>query len=447
MEWNGKAVNDRWNGKVRVNMESVDLDQALMYFRQPGFRRLFEGFQKRYVSLGRVGGTVTLYSLKEEERDVLEGFLQVDCHHKKSLTVSAERMKKALLQTKFADISFEDLLHEYFPGEMVSKKELEIERKKQQEENFYKMAEGVEDTKAGLWFLNAVKNKDGMYRLLCQEEEKNTKWALEQMPYLLKALNELPVWKKEKQRLPVFASLVTGNPHYFDEGTRMFRYLLYGICGVCDLAYPQKQNAEMKAELLYQAGILKDDISNNVTCIGLTGYLYSGEIHKGMQGFLEQGEMLQLNLAHLGKLKSVEAKGKRVYIVENPSIFQKLAAETKGKASVICSNGQLRLAVFILLDFLAEGGCELWYSGDFDPEGLNIAQKLKNRYGKRLYFWHYEWEDYSQAKSMELISEMRLKQLVSLTDPVLQRAGEWLKQEKVAGYQENMWDCLKIDNV
>lgn len=426
-------------------MENENLDEALEYFKQPGFRRLFEGFQKRYVSLGRVGGTVTLSSLKEEERDVLEGFLQIDCHHRKSLTVSVERMVKALQQTKFSEISFEELLYEYFPKEMISKKEREIRRKKQQEQNFCQMAEGFEDTKAGQWFWSTINKKEGAYRLLCQEEEKNTKWALEHIPYLLKALNELPVWKKEKQRLPVFASFITGNPHYFDEGTKMFRYLLYGICGVCDLSYPQKQNAEMKAELLYRAGVLKDDISNSVTCIGIRGYLSSGEIHKGMQGFQEQGEMLQLNLNHLGNLKSVEGMGQQVYIVENPSVFQKLAEETKGKASVICANGQLRLAVFVLLDFLAETGCEFWYSGDFDPEGLNIAQKLKDRYGKQLFFWHYEWEDYNRAKSMEVVSEKRLRQLASLTDPVLQRAGQWIEKEKVVGYQENMWNYLKIN--
>ena len=50
-------------------METTELKEALVYFKQPGFQRLFKGFQKRYISLGRVGGTVTLHSLSEEERD------------------------------------------------------------------------------------------------------------------------------------------------------------------------------------------------------------------------------------------------------------------------------------------------------------------------------------------------------------------------------------------
>lgn len=425
-------------------MENKKLKEALEYFKQPGFQRLFEGFQKRYVSLGRVGGTVTLNSLTEEERDVLEGFFQIDCHHKKSLTVSVGRMEKSLSKTKFSEICFEELLHEYFPKEMISKREQEASRKIQAQQHFIQMAEGFENTKAGQWFFHMIEEREGAYLLIHQEEEKNTKWALENIPYLLQALQMLPVWKGEKQRLPVFASLVTGNPHYFDEGTKMFRYLLYGICGVCNLSYPKKQNAEIKAELLYQAGILKDDISSSVTCIGVKGYLYSGEVHKGLQGFLEQGEMVQLNLQHLGKLKSVQGIGKTVYVVENPAIFQKLAEETKGKSSVVCGNGQLRLAVLVLLDFLTESGSTILYSGDFDPEGLAIAQKLKDRYRERLQFWHYEQEDYIQAKSMEKINERRLRQLDSLTDPILQRAGQWLREEEVAGYQENIWEQFKI---
>lgn len=420
-------------------METTELKEALVYFKQPGFQRLFKGFQKRYISLGRVGGTVTLHSLSEEERDVLEGFFQTDCHHKKSLTVSVEKMEKALLKTRFSGVSFEEILHGYFPEELISKRQQEEKRRNQAQQHFAQMVEDYKDTKAGQWFLGMIKEKEGAYFLLHQDEEKNTQWALENIPYLLKALELLPLWNGEKQRLAVFAAAVTGNPHYFDETNKMFRYLLYGICGVCNIPYPKNQNAEVRAELLYQAGILKDDISSNVTCIGIRGYLHSGKIHAGIEGFLKQGEMVQLNLHHMGNLKSVHSVGKIVYVVENPSIFQKLAEETKGEACVVCSNGQLRLAVLVLLDLLIESGSQIMYSGDFDPEGLMIAQKLKNRYHGKLQFWHYECKDYSKAKSMEEISEKRLKQLENITCVELQELILHMQKEKLAGYQENIW--------
>ncbi len=425
-------------------METTKLQEAIIYFKQPGFERLFKGFQKRYISLGRVGGSVTLHSLNEDELDALEGFFQKDCHHKKSLTVSVDTMEKALAKTRFSEVSFEEILHGYFPKELISKRQHEEERKIQTEKHFLQMVDGYEKTKAGQWFLKMLEEKEGVYSSLHQDEMKNTSWALENIPYLLKALEMLPLWHDEKQRIAVFASAVTGNPHYFDETNKMFRYLLYGICGVCNIQYPQKQNAEVKAELLYQAGILKDDISSNVTCIGIRGYLYSGEIHDGIEGFLKQGEMVQLNMYHLGKLKSIHSVGQKVYVVENPSIFQKLAEETKGKVCVVCSNGQLRLAVLVLLDLLTDTGSQILYSGDFDPEGLMIAQKLKNRYHEKLQLWHYECEDYTKAKSMEEISEKRLRQLENVTCEELQGLVSHMKREKLSGYQENIWQEFMV---
>lgn len=425
-------------------MENTQLEEALNYFSQPGFKRIFEGLGKRYISLGRVGGTVVLHSLTEVERDVLEGFFQTDCHHKKSMTISVEKIEKALQKTKFSDLGFEKIFHGYFPKELISKQEQEECRREQAKQNYEKILEGYEDTKAGQWFVHMLETKTGAYPLLHQDEEKHTGWTLENIPYVLRALNALPVWNGDKQRLPVFASAVTGNPHYFDETNRTFRYLLYGICDLCNIPYPKNQNAEIKAELLYRAGILKDDISSNVTCIGIRGYVSLGRIHEGIEGFWKLGEMVQLNLQHLGKLEAVEGVGGIAYVVENPSIFQKLAEETKGKFCVVCSNGQIRLAVLVLLDFLVSSGCLIRYSGDFDPEGLMIAQKLKKRYGEKLEFWHYSREDYEKAVSKEEISEKRLRQLEHITCAPLQELGDQMKRKRFAGYQENIWEEFVI---
>lgn len=424
-------------------MKNTNLEQALEYFKQPAFQRIFGGLKERYISLGRIGGTVTLSNLEEREIDVLEGFFQVDCHNREKLVISADRMEKALLQTRFSNISLEELLNGYFPNGMVSKKDKVKKERQQEQEYFSKIAEGAMDTRAGEWFCDMIENQNGAFLLLKQDIKNNSDWVLENIPYVLKALNELPCWEQKRLRLPVFAASITGNPHYFDEGSRMFRYLLYGICEVCEIPYPKQQTAEVKAEILYQAGILKDDISSFVTCIGITGFCLSGEMHKGLQGFYELKEMVQLNLYHLGQLNSVRAVTNQVYVVENPAIFQGLVEETKGNISIVCANGQLRIAVLILLDLLIKSGCELWYSGDFDPEGLTIAQKLKNRYGKKLCLWHYEWEDYEMAKSTEKITEERLKKLCILSDTILQKVSGWILQEGVAGYQENMWERLK----
>ena len=42
----------------------------------------------------------------------------------------------------------------------------------------------------------------------------------------------------------------------------------------------------------------------------------------------------------------------------------------------MCTYGQVRLSGIILLNLLIESGLKIYYSGDLDPEGIQIADKL-----------------------------------------------------------------------
>ena len=96
--------------------------------------------------------------------------------------------------------------------------------------------------------------------------------------------------------------------------------------------------------------------------------------------------------------------------------------------------------MLVLLDLLAKGGIEIYYSGDFDPEGLDIAQKLVSRYGNQLKLWCYETELYQKSMFFETISESRLKMLNRLTDKRLVAIGTLLKEYRHPGYQENIME-------
>ena len=85
---------------------------------------------------------------------------------------------------------------------------------------------------------------------------------------------------------------------------------------------------------------------------------------------------------------------------------------------------------------LAKEGTKLFYSGDFDPEGLQIADKLKHRYGDRLDLWRYGISDYEKAVSHETISQARLKKMDRLKNPELVRLSRVILQSGRAGYQE-----------
>lgn len=130
---------------------------------------------------------------------------------------------------------------------------------------------------------------------------------------------------------------------------------------------------------------MKDDLSNVVLTYHLHGRKKDGELHLGLEGFAQENEPVQLTLMTLGSLQDVWAENDMVYVVENPAVFSYLCKQYP-EGSFVCGNGQIRLAVWVLMDFLCQHH-HFCYGGDFDPEGLLIAQKLKERYQDRLSFW------------------------------------------------------------
>lgn len=201
-----------------------------------------------------------------------------------------------------------------------------------------------------------------------------------------------------------------------------------------------------KLTLLYQkAGILKGDISSYVTTYGLLAYC-SGTPHPLWRGGLEADEVLQVTLENLFAVDRVTAFGGRVYVLENPAVFSELVESAEqGNHSLICTSGQLSLASWVLLDGLVKEGTQIFYSGDFDPEGLGIAQRLIERYPDHLSFWHYGIVDYRQALSEVGISENRLRKLGKIAHEQLVPVRDEMLQLQKAGYQELLLQAMIED--
>ena len=106
-------------------------------------------------------------------------------------------------------------------------------------------------------------------------------------------------------------------------------------------------------------------------------------------------------------------------------------------------NGQPRLASILVLDLLVKSNVKIYYSGDLDPEGLLIAQKLRQYYKGDFFYWHMEIEDYRNGISKEVISDKRKKILDRIKDEELLPVANLMKEYCVAGYQENILDKFK----
>lgn len=405
--------------------------------------------REKYASLGHFGGKIVLTKLTLEEKIQLGGFLQKDYNDNKTITLSMTALQKALEESRFSDFTWEEIVEQYFGEPLLVKKELEQSKVEQKQDFFQMIKEEYVGVRGKQWFETVIENKNiaSGYQLLQQQYKKDKEELGSTLQNFFYAIEQLPRFQNEVKRLPVFASRMTGNPHFFDESTVAGKLLLYFIQDYFEITIEELGDSrpEKRNRLLYEAGILNDDLSNYVLTYGLHGTMQNGKLHEGIEGYYRLKEPLQLTLLTIQNLDKIWGN-EIIYVVENPAVFSMLI-ERNTEISAICTNGQLRLSTMLLMDQLQESSL-FYYAGDFDPEGLLIAQTLKQRYGKKLHLWKYQKGYYEKAKSDVVLNEQRLKKLQNVCVKELQEIKNALLEEKRAGYQENMeWEIEKIMSI
>lgn len=194
-------------------------------------------------------------------------------------------------------------------------------------------------------------------------------------------------------------------------------------------------NREKKIELLAHKNILIDYFSNFVFTYNLLAdKIWISEAAKA-------GEVITLNMYNILNIGKIYSKSNKVFIVENPSLLNNIINKCSS-ASVIVFNGFINACLYLLLDKLIDSGVRLFYNGDFDPEGLIIADGLKQRYGDCITLFCYELADYEVSRSNNVIGDSRIKKLSKIKSDELLVIKDGLCSEKVAGYQENIQDRI-----
>mgnify|MGYP001954787303 CR=1 FL=1 len=89
------------------------------------------------------------------------------------------------------------------------------------------------------------------------------------------------------------------------------------------------------------------------------------------------------------------------------------------------------------MDLLVKSGHTLHYSGDFDPEGLSMAVRFKERYGEQGHLWRMTVKDYQLSMPVVELGERRGK-LASLKNSVLCDLAAAIEIEGKMGYQEGI---------
>lgn len=411
------------------------LEECIEYFKQPGFQRMIELWIDKYASLGHLGGKIKLENLSILEQETLGLFLGNDlsCGY---LYITYSQFNKQFQKTKFEGIDFLEVLNNIKSSPILTHQELK-DRKLQIEIDFKnQLLSQYQDTRSYSWLSDYFDN-DRLVNKFIHNQEIDFYQILD---HVCQAINDLPVFHHQYVLLPVFSQQITKDPHYFDNDLTK-ELLLKGIEFILNLEIKER-TVENINEVFYQGGLLRDDLSNNCYICHIRPITKIS----GWYGFYEDHEPWNMNLYNLMKVDSLFEK-QSIYIVENPSVFRCLVTfiqEYHFNVGLICSNGQINLCTYMLFDKLIESGCRLYYAGDYDPEGLLIADKLKQKYLDSLCLWCYDIKYFDKiSKMQENISPKRIQILKHIQDRKLQMISSYIIEHSCFGYQEGLIEEYK----
>lgn len=406
----------------------------LSAFQQKAFIKLFELFKKKYYSLGRMRGTVSLKSFSAQEIEEIAGFLGTSAIQlERKGTVTLQQFEEKLATSSFAHLTLLELMETVLNEKLQTKAQLQRD-KASADESFALQLELLL-AKQPKW-LQQIQQQEPDSRFIWQQQAQ----VLSELEQVAKAL-EQHLARNQFERLPLFAQRATGNPHAFDTNTLAGKLLIHAAFSLSEeeIAYPK--TTEERVDLLATLKLVRDDLWNFVTVQGLLGYDEHG-VHLVWQAAVTTASALNMPMRQLLTITRVQpAQGNKVYIVENSSVASTLMDAKRG-AAIICTHGQLRMASWRLLDLL-DADVELYYSGDLDPEGIRIAQNIVNRYGNRVKLWRMDEACYKIGMA-EQLPEERLVKLQSVT--ILPAVVEQIQHYKKAAYQE-AWIGLLIGDL
>lgn len=413
------------------------------YFRSvPGFKRVMEQLLIRYRRNGHAAGTIHLDNPSEQERDALCGLFGHPFPGE--VTFKTLDFDAALQATRYKGVDLKKVLEVYFHTSIHTSRERK-DKTEQQFERLLESANQVARSDTSKHWLEELKTKrrDRGYQLLIKEMAKDHASAATCVCQAIWAMDTLEGQREGMLRLAVFSAQATTDPHALDSDTLCGQLFLHLLATKLNQPYPT--GAEERVSVYFENGILCDSISSTVTQVGLVLKESLAE-HPAFRAFRQRKECCTLSLTNLNSICSAASPSGSAYLVENQMLFSQLCDQKENFHSpLICTSGQLQVAVLRLLDMLAASGTILYYAGDFDGGGISIAARLLARYPDNLRLWHMTAEDYGHCKSTVCLSENSRNLLKAANGTILEPIATTVQEAGCTGYQELLIDRLLPD--
>lgn len=231
-------------------------------------------------------------------------------------------------------------------------------------------------------------------------------------------------------QLPVLAGAAVGDTHALDRGTP--------LAALVESALPIITGSEAsgRRSLWGAAGVATEGVSSTVLVLNLrVEHDHLGPLFAAASS---SGEPLHVTLRMLRGTDVLRTAAGLVSLCENRSVIE-AAADRLGPASspLVCLSGEPTAAGRRLISALAAGGTRLRYHGDFDPEGVAIANRI---IGPSVSPWRFSSDDYAAAvASAHALDALRGAAVDASWDPGLRGA---MAAAGAVVYEEQVLDRL-----
>lgn len=391
----------------------------LDYFQKnkDGFTRFIKVLKDKYESTGTFKGFVKINNITQIEKNTFERFFGTNFEVGSDIKISLSTFNKVIEKSKFKDFNLVNLITSFLNiDNLKTNKEIKLEKENDYKQYLNNILNKLNNNYLKNIICFNINNKNIISSLLKKKYNKGT--LEKELINIDILLNNIP---NKPTSLPLYASL-TGNPHFLDlnsSSNTLFFHILSEIKKFKLTCNEDKWN------LLAELNVYNDTISNYVITFNLIG-------ENIIEEFNNKFGALILNMDNINNISSITGLNNKIFIFENPSILNYF--KTK-KASIIITSGMPNLAFYKLIDKI-DKKTQIYYNGDFDPEGLLIADKVKN-YFPYIKLFCYEKEDYVNTQANKPISKSRLNKLVNIKNNELETIKSILLNKKMAGYQEN----------
>lgn len=389
----------------------------------------------KYKKTGKLTGIINLSNLTEGEGLLLAPFNN-DFYEKREGRLLVKKFIENFATGKFEGVDFLRILIAYNGKEIRTNKEKREELQYNKDVFYEDLKDTLKNEEVKLWLNSVFTYKNYGYQSIARLYKEDKKYLQEILRYMDKAYENLEYNSNNPIPLPKFATLITRDSHYFDIDS------IPGKLFLNSLAYVEGKkasSAEKINELLLGVGIVRDEISNFTITYGLR-VLDKGEELQGYKWFRREKQPLLLNISNLNSLECIQGIKDKVFVFENPTVFYDLSIRLNDiQVSLVCTSGQPNVSSLMLLDKLTKSGTQVYYSGDFDPEGLSIADNFKYRYGEKLNFFGMTVENYLSCYGDNSFSD-RVGKLNTVRSSELKIVIEEMKDKCMAGYQEMLID-------